>query len=168
MATPIHDKEYEDLKLKAKELIAAGGCFAIQYWSNTDAQRLCPEEYNKLEIHPEVPHYIPSWITSGKKAIELIQQGINLLEPTPPEGKGYSEQDMERLAEAVMCNQKDYVTDKYFVKNFIASLPPQPVKDDWVSVCKTFFIDEIRELIKQVNEREISLSKMVELLNDKK
>ena len=80
MATPKNDAEYEAKKQKAKELIAAGGCFAIQYWSHTDALRLCPKEHNKLETQLEAPIYINEWVTSAKKAMQLIQEGIDLLE----------------------------------------------------------------------------------------
>ena len=80
MATPIYDAEYEAKKEKAKELIAAGGCYAIQFWSHTDAIRLCPKEHNRLETHLEARVYIADWISSAKKAMQLIQEGIDLLE----------------------------------------------------------------------------------------
>lgn len=80
MATPKHDPEYELKKKTAKELIAAGGCYALYFWSRTDAERLCPEVHIKFN-DTEVPYYISDWVKAGKKAVELIQEGINLLDP---------------------------------------------------------------------------------------
>lgn len=79
MATPTHDPEWEAKKQKAKELIAAGGCYAIQFWSNTDAIRLCPKEYSDFK-QLEAPIYSSEWIASARRAISLIQQGIKLLQ----------------------------------------------------------------------------------------
>ena len=78
MATPTINNDYEQKKNEAKELIAAGGCHAISFWSRTDAERLCPKAYNDFE-QIEAPVYIDEWIAQGEKAIELIQRGINLL-----------------------------------------------------------------------------------------
>ncbi len=81
MATPIHDAEYEAQKQKGKELIAAGGCHAIRYWSKTDAERLCPPAHNILTDN-EPPFYTSDWVKVANKAIELIQSGIKLLSPS--------------------------------------------------------------------------------------
>jgi hypothetical protein len=81
MATPTRDKEYENRKEKGKKLIAAGGCAAIKFWSNTDAIRLCPDEHkNELDFRPlEAPIYISEWIEEAKKAIKLIYEGVALI-----------------------------------------------------------------------------------------
>lgn len=82
MATPTFDQDYENRKQAAKELIAAGGCSAITFWSRTDAERLCPDEHkSEVDFDPiEAPVYISDWITSAKKAVELIKKGIDILE----------------------------------------------------------------------------------------
>jgi len=51
--------------------------------------------------------------------------------PTPPEGKGYSLEDMEKAVEFGFrqCSAHGYIDLKEH-GNFIASLPPQPVKDE--------------------------------------
>ncbi|MES2287437.1 MAG: hypothetical protein V4547_17215 [Bacteroidota bacterium] len=67
-------------KKEARELIAAGGCYAIQLWSRTDADRLCPKKHNHFDIITSAADN-SEWVESGKKAIELIQKGINLLNP---------------------------------------------------------------------------------------
>jgi hypothetical protein len=75
------NKEYESRKETGKKLIAAGGCAAIKFWSNTDAIRLCPEEHkNELDFRPlEAPIYADEWIEEARKAIKLINQGIALI-----------------------------------------------------------------------------------------
>jgi len=85
MAIPILDKEYEERKKQAKELISAGGCAAIKYWSNTDAFRLCPSKYkDEVKFDPlEGMVYISEWLDTAKKAIEFISKGIELIEPKP-------------------------------------------------------------------------------------
>lgn len=78
MATPTVNPEWEEKKEKAFQLIAAGGCHAIAYWSRTDAERLLPKGLEPLEpIDPLV--YILDWEREGKKAIELIQKGLDML-----------------------------------------------------------------------------------------
>lgn len=85
MATPIINKEYEEIKMRAKELIAAGGCAAIKFWSNTDADRLCPKEHRgEVKFEPlEGMVYADEWLESAQKAVELINRGIALLTPVP-------------------------------------------------------------------------------------
>lgn len=79
MATPTNNPEFEAKKQKGKELIAAGGCYAICFWSRTDAERLLPKTHDKLpDLEP--PVYTGEWIQAAKKAIELIQSGIDILE----------------------------------------------------------------------------------------
>jgi hypothetical protein len=86
MATPMRDAEYEKRKDEAKLLIAAGGCSAIKFWSNTDATRLCPADHKKeVGLDPlEAPIYVSEWLEAAKKAVELISKGIALLEPAAP------------------------------------------------------------------------------------
>lgn len=83
MATPMYDKEWEDQKEYGKQLIAAGGCYALSFWSRTDAERLFPKNekitQNFIELDG-VPIYNSEWIEEANKAIELIQKGIKLLE----------------------------------------------------------------------------------------
>ena len=79
----MNTENFKKKEQQAKELIAAGGCYAIQFWSHTDAMRLCPKEYNNMDQSLEAPIYISEWIMSGKKAIGLIQEGIDLLEHKP-------------------------------------------------------------------------------------
>lgn len=87
MATPMHDKDYEKRKQEAQELIAAGGCSAIKLWSGTDAERLCPKDHIKdVKFDPlEAPVYITEWLDAAKKAVELINRGIFLLQPVSSE-----------------------------------------------------------------------------------
>ena len=79
MATPTINQEYELKKQTAKELIAAGGCYALQYWSRTDAERVCPEQHKDFQPLDGTV-YVSDWIDTAKKSIQLIQQGIDLLE----------------------------------------------------------------------------------------
>jgi len=73
------------------------------------------------------------------KAVKWLDES-----PTPSEGKGYSLEDMEAcFAEGVNAGVtiNDLPTPRHRFKDFIASLPPQPVKDDWVS-CEDGLPDE--------------------------
>ena len=81
MATPTRDIHWEARKEEAKKLIAAGGCFAIKFWNNTDAISLCPPEHQpELKFEPlEGMVYISEWEEAAKKAIELISRGLDLL-----------------------------------------------------------------------------------------
>lgn len=97
MATPMLDREYEERKKNAKKLIAAGGCAAIKFWSNTDALRLCPTEH-KDEVKFEPPEgmvYISEWLDAAKKAIELIRKGIELIEPKQSPSPSLPETEQE-------------------------------------------------------------------------
>jgi len=109
------DPKWEATKEEAKKLIAAGGCSAIKYWSNTDAIRLCPEEHKK-EVHFEALEcmvYISEWEDAANKAIELINRGLSLIKskkkhppaspPSPAiEGKEEDGGKWQRLSDTLL------------------------------------------------------------------
>lgn len=82
MAVPAHNPEYDQRKQDGKKLIAAGGCSALSLWSRTDAVRLCPPEHMKevdfAELEPNM--FISEWLDAAKRAVVLIQRGIDLIE----------------------------------------------------------------------------------------
>lgn len=137
--------EWEARKEEAKKLIAAGGCSAIKYWSNTDAIRLCPEEHKK-EVHFEALEcmvYISEWEDAANKAIELINRGLALIKSkkkhppaSPPapaiEGKG-EDRDWEakeirrRIDEQKSENSTSALIERAFVVGYFNR--PDPPAD---------------------------------------
>src|ERR1700748_1759425 len=115
MPTPALNREYEKRKERAKELIAAGGCAAIKYWSATDAERLCPKEHSaEVKFEPlEGMVYISEWLTAAKKAVELITRGISLLEPVPAEPTKESQphpEDVKEVEKTVLKIMDEHLT----------------------------------------------------------
>jgi len=109
----------------------------------------------ELVEHGKVVLTSPTTDTYTSRSEDLIDflHGARMFaqsaESTPPEGKGYSLEDMEKLlqdAEKLLCraygfNHEDMGWDvdfedwkELYTKINIASLPSPPVKDDWVSV----------------------------------
>lgn len=82
MAIPVTNPEWELKKEEAKKLIAAAGCAGIMLWSRTDAERLLPKEYkDEVYIEPDGPVSTHEWLLTAKKAAELLQKAIAMLEP---------------------------------------------------------------------------------------
>jgi len=91
----------------------------------------------------DVMHEIQSLFWKAINAIQLQRTPSVLssrtVEDAPPEGKGYSLEDMEKAFDAGYKHgwgQSEFEGESVTTtkKQFLASLPPQPVKDDWVSV----------------------------------
>lgn len=85
MATPAFNPELDKRIKEGKELIAAAGCAALMFWSRTDAKRLCPKEHADYVIDDVEMPYRSEWIVQAKKAIELLEKGIAMLEPQTPQ-----------------------------------------------------------------------------------
>ncbi len=139
--TPTRYFEWEATKEKAKALIAAGGCAAIKFWSNTDAIRLCPKDHAKeLNFQPlEGIVYISEWEESALLAIELISRGLELIKKT-----------VEPAAETE--KETGYVnSDRY-----IPMTSGDPDKSD----------DYLRKLVREAHNRETELMKKAIIMRD--
>jgi len=93
----------------------------------------------------------------GEHFDKAVRPYVKYPDHTPPEGKGYSLEALEkRLTEFLMDKSRLMHINLFRDANslsheFFASLPPQPVKDDWV--------DRIEKRIAELNKADAEFCK---------